>query len=107
MFTHASVRKKLCAKKLVLLICDCRTVPWRLQITAVSSLSVSRMNPSNGTWYILETNYDHWKAPLFVDDRRTPVRTHYQALLKTIMLERKAGGEGGGGGGGGLRTELV
>jgi acid ceramidase len=23
-------------------------------------------------WYILETNYDHWKAPLIVDDRRTP-----------------------------------
>ena len=29
--------------------------------------------PSNGTWYVLETNYDPWKAPLFVDDRRTPV----------------------------------
>ncbi|XP_053398539.1 acid ceramidase-like [Mercenaria mercenaria] len=25
-----------------------------------------------GGWYILETNYDHWAAPLFVDDRRTP-----------------------------------
>lgn len=23
-------------------------------------------------WYILETNYDHWKKPLFLDDRRTP-----------------------------------
>ncbi|GFN79455.1 acid ceramidase [Plakobranchus ocellatus] len=23
-------------------------------------------------WYILETNYDHWEAPLFLDDRRTP-----------------------------------
>ncbi|BFZ24631.1 hypothetical protein BsWGS_27670 [Bradybaena similaris] len=23
-------------------------------------------------WYILETNYDHWKAPLIVDDRRGP-----------------------------------
>ncbi|KAL4230413.1 N-acylsphingosine amidohydrolase (acid ceramidase) [Mactra antiquata] len=27
---------------------------------------------SAGGWYVLETNYDHWKAPLFLDDRRTP-----------------------------------
>lgn len=25
-----------------------------------------------GRWYVLETNYDHWKEPLFLDDRRTP-----------------------------------
>ncbi|XP_036439435.1 LOW QUALITY PROTEIN: N-acylsphingosine amidohydrolase (acid ceramidase) 1b [Colossoma macropomum] len=25
-----------------------------------------------GRWYVLETNYDHWKKPLFLDDRRTP-----------------------------------
>ncbi|XP_041356893.1 acid ceramidase-like [Gigantopelta aegis] len=25
-----------------------------------------------GGWYILETNYDHWKNPLIVDDRRRP-----------------------------------
>ncbi|XP_033742228.1 acid ceramidase-like [Pecten maximus] len=29
------------------------------------------MESANG-WYILETNYDHWSAPLFLDDRRTP-----------------------------------
>jgi len=23
-------------------------------------------------WYILETNYDHWEKPLFLDDRRAP-----------------------------------
>lgn len=23
-----------------------------------------------GTFYVLETNYDHWKKPLFLDDRR-------------------------------------
>jgi len=23
-------------------------------------------------WYVLETNYDYWKEPLFLDDRRTP-----------------------------------
>ncbi|KAK6168399.1 hypothetical protein SNE40_020941 [Patella caerulea] len=27
---------------------------------------------SAGGWYILETNYDHWTKPLFLDDRRTP-----------------------------------
>lgn len=29
-------------------------------------------DPGAGQWYILETNYDHDKAPLFLDDRRTP-----------------------------------
>ncbi|KAK7097092.1 acid ceramidase-like [Littorina saxatilis] len=23
-------------------------------------------------WYVLQTNYDHWEKPLFLDDRRTP-----------------------------------
>ena len=23
-------------------------------------------------WFLLETNYDHWKDPLVIDDRRTP-----------------------------------
>ena len=32
-------------------------------------------NPSisqNSTWYVVETNYDHWQRPPFYDDRRTP-----------------------------------
>lgn len=33
-----------------------------------------------GGWYILETNYDHWKPPLFVDDRRTPANRCMQKL---------------------------
>ena len=24
------------------------------------------------TWYLVETNYDHWSTPPFYDDRRTP-----------------------------------
>ena len=36
------------------------------------ALDIWKLNPANGTWYILETNYDHWQAPLFIDDRRTP-----------------------------------
>jgi len=35
------------------------------------------MDKSKGEWFLLETNYDHWKAPLFIDDRRTPVRHSY------------------------------
>lgn len=30
------------------------------------------INLELGRWYVLETNYDHWKEPLFLDDRRTP-----------------------------------
>ncbi|XP_065668916.1 acid ceramidase isoform X2 [Hydra vulgaris] len=33
---------------------------------------VWNLNSTNGDWYLLETNYDHWKKPLFIDDRRTP-----------------------------------
>lgn len=25
-----------------------------------------------GRWYVLETNYDHWEEPFFLDDRQTP-----------------------------------
>ncbi|XP_013386207.1 acid ceramidase-like [Lingula anatina] len=36
------------------------------------ALDIWELNPGKGVWYRLQTNYDHWKAPLFVDDRRTP-----------------------------------
>lgn len=26
----------------------------------------------NDTWFLAQTNYDHWEKPLFVDDRITP-----------------------------------
>lgn len=35
-----------------------------------------------GGWYILETNYDHWKKPLFVDDRRTPANRCMKKMTK-------------------------
>lgn len=31
-----------------------------------------RIDLKLGRWYVLETNYDHWEEPLFLDDRRTP-----------------------------------
>ena len=27
---------------------------------------------TNNTWFLAETNYDHWEKPLFIDDRITP-----------------------------------
>ncbi|CAL1548651.1 unnamed protein product [Lymnaea stagnalis] len=36
-----------------------------------SNLDTWEMRNASG-WYILETNYDHWEAPFFLDDRRTP-----------------------------------
>ncbi|XP_070554170.1 acid ceramidase-like [Ptychodera flava] len=36
------------------------------------AVDVWHMNDTGHPWFILETNYDHWKAPLFLDDRRTP-----------------------------------
>lgn len=37
-----------------------------------SSLHPMSLDISNGTWYVLQTNYDNWTPPLVVDDRRTP-----------------------------------
>ena len=30
------------------------------------------LDTKKGMWFLLETNYDHWEKPLFLDDRRTP-----------------------------------
>ncbi|XP_043918403.1 acid ceramidase isoform X1 [Protopterus annectens] len=37
-----------------------------------ASLDIWEISLKQGRWYVLETNYDHWKDPLFLDDRRTP-----------------------------------
>ncbi|XP_054599781.1 acid ceramidase isoform X2 [Nothobranchius furzeri] len=36
------------------------------------SIDVLEIDVKLGRWYVLETNYDHWKDPFFLDDRRTP-----------------------------------
>ncbi|XP_012725068.2 N-acylsphingosine amidohydrolase (acid ceramidase) 1b [Fundulus heteroclitus] len=36
------------------------------------SIDVLEIDVKLGRWYVLETNYDHWKEPFFLDDRRTP-----------------------------------
>jgi acid ceramidase len=47
------------------------------------TLETKKLNPSdpNG-WYILETNYDPSKKPLFIDDRRTPGNACMQKLTR-------------------------
>ncbi|XP_028515242.1 acid ceramidase [Exaiptasia diaphana] len=36
------------------------------------NLQENRMDPAKGKWFVLQTNYDFWKPPLLIDDRRTP-----------------------------------
>ncbi|XP_029188036.2 acid ceramidase-like [Acropora millepora] len=36
------------------------------------SLHPMSLDSSNGSWYVLQTNYDNWKPPFVIDDRRTP-----------------------------------
>ncbi|KAM4707613.1 acid ceramidase [Discoglossus pictus] len=38
----------------------------------LSLLDIWELDINHGRWYVLETNYDHWKAPLFLDNRRDP-----------------------------------
>ncbi|KAG7329240.1 hypothetical protein KOW79_007414 [Hemibagrus wyckioides] len=40
--------------------------------TRINTLDVWDINVKLGRWYVLETNYDHWEDPFFLDDRRTP-----------------------------------
>ncbi|KAK8719375.1 hypothetical protein OTU49_014074 [Cherax quadricarinatus] len=35
-------------------------------------LTLGSQKTGSGSWYLVETNYDHWKNPPFFDDRRTP-----------------------------------
>lgn len=45
--------------------------PLQLFLTSHLASNV-RIDLKLGRWYVLETNYDHWEAPFFLDDRRTP-----------------------------------
>ncbi|XP_031549025.1 acid ceramidase-like [Actinia tenebrosa] len=36
------------------------------------NLKENSLDPKNGKWFVLETNYDFWEPPLVFDDRRTP-----------------------------------
>ncbi|XP_066566990.1 N-acylethanolamine-hydrolyzing acid amidase [Amia ocellicauda] len=46
------------------------------------------LNPLNGEWYRVETNYDHWTTPPPDDDRRTPAIKALNAIgQKNITLD--------------------
>ncbi|XP_012674336.1 acid ceramidase [Clupea harengus] len=52
------------------------------------SLKPLELNLKQGRWYLLQTNYDHWKAPLFLDDRRTPgMKCMNQTLQPNISFK--------------------
>lgn len=40
--------------------------------TRTNTLDIWELDLMLGRWYVLETNYDHWDKPMFLDDRRTP-----------------------------------
>lgn len=42
---------------------------------------------TNNTWYLAETNYDHWKPPLFLDDRITPCNKCMTKLTQSVRSE--------------------
>jgi len=42
----------------------------RAREDSLDILSMDTSKPAG--WYVLETNYDNWEKPLFLDDRRTP-----------------------------------
>ncbi|XP_065313149.1 acid ceramidase-like isoform X3 [Gordionus sp. m RMFG-2023] len=44
----------------------------RMQMVNDRNLSAWHNSSRAPNWYLLETNYDWWKKPFFVDDRRTP-----------------------------------
>ncbi|XP_007428608.1 acid ceramidase [Python bivittatus] len=37
-----------------------------------AALNIKNLDTKNGIWYVVETNYDPWKPPLVIDDRRHP-----------------------------------
>uniref|UniRef100_A0A8B9RL64 Acid ceramidase n=1 Tax=Astyanax mexicanus TaxID=7994 RepID=A0A8B9RL64_ASTMX len=40
--------------------------------TRINTLDIWEIDLRLNRWYVLETNYDHWEQPFFLDDRRTP-----------------------------------
>lgn len=38
----------------------------------------------NETYFLVETNYDHWKKPLFIDDRITPANKCMNQITQAV-----------------------
>ncbi|KAJ6668612.1 hypothetical protein lerEdw1_012094 [Lerista edwardsae] len=53
------------------------------------TLDIWNLDAQKGTWFVLETNYDRWKDPFFLDDRRTPTaKCLNKTLQENISLPR-------------------
>uniref|UniRef100_A0A646QE44 Acid ceramidase n=1 Tax=Hemiscolopendra marginata TaxID=943146 RepID=A0A646QE44_9MYRI len=46
-------------------------------------VDIWNLGTKNSSWYLVETNYDHWKSPPFYDDRRTPAINCLDKLTQT------------------------
>ncbi|KAM9236272.1 acid ceramidase isoform 3-T3 [Leptosomus discolor] len=52
-----------------------------------ATLDIWELDIKKGTWYVLETNYDRWKPPLILDNRRTPaMKCLNQTMQENISL---------------------
>ncbi|GCC23827.1 hypothetical protein chiPu_0002225 [Chiloscyllium punctatum] len=53
-----------------------------------AALDIWELDIKHGIWYVLETNYDHWKDPLFLDNRRIPaMKCMNQTTQANISVE--------------------
>jgi len=48
------------------------------------AVNIWDIGTGNSTWYILETNYDNWLEPLFLDDRRTPAKRCMNEMTQKV-----------------------
>uniref|UniRef100_A0A8V0YUU0 Acid ceramidase n=1 Tax=Gallus gallus TaxID=9031 RepID=A0A8V0YUU0_CHICK len=57
-----------------------------------AALDIWDLDIKKGTWYVIETNYDRWKPPLVLDNRRTPAmkclnQTSQELTVCTTLME--------------------
>lgn len=50
-----------------------------------SAINTRPLAPADGQWYVVETNYDWWKAPEHGDDRRTPAQKNMNLSSYTTI----------------------
>ncbi|MGH0121314.1 UNVERIFIED_CONTAM: hypothetical protein FKN15_070375 [Acipenser sinensis] len=51
----------------------------------LASVDIWEIDLKKGRWYVLETNYDHWKDPFLLDDRRTPAMKCMNETTQALM----------------------
>ena len=50
------------------------------------AVDVWDIGTANSTWFLVETNYDHWLPPLFLDDRRTPAIKCMNEMTQKVLV---------------------